>query len=481
MLATIYNTIGNKQNAAHSDFWLDIMNPATGECIARCPDSDHADIESAVIAARKAFPSWSRLSNAERANWLNKLADALEQELDSFALAETNNAGKPLALSRDIEIPRAVENLRFFAAAASQFSSESHHGQAGWNVSTHSALGIVGCISPWNLPLYLFTWKIAPALAAGNCVIAKPSEITPMTAAMLGELAQKIGFPEGVLNIVHGFGHKVGQALVEHADVKAISFTGSTAIGKKIAAHCGPALKKTSLELGGKNPTIIFADAPRKNLIDTLMRSAFQNSGQICLCGSRILIEKSIYAEIRDALVARAKQLRVGDPTDSKTHMGSMISKAHFEKVMSHIELAKAEGGELLCGGDAITPAGRCEQGWFIAPTVFENLGPYTRSNQEEIFGPVVTLQTFDDETEAVALANASEYGLAASIWTSDIRRAHHVANSVECGIIWINSWLQRDLRTPFGGMKQSGMGREGGLDAMRFFTETKNICIDLG
>lgn len=481
MLATIYNSIDNKQTAAHSDVWLDIMNPATGECIARCPDSDHADIESAVIAARKAFPSWSRLSNAERANWLNKLSDALEQEIDAFALAETNNTGKPLALSRDAEMPRAVENLRFFAASASQFSSESHHGQAGWNVTTHSPLGIVGCISPWNLPLYLFTWKIAPALAAGNCVIAKPSEITPMTAAMLGELAHKIGFPEGVLNIVHGLGHKVGQALVEHADVKAISFTGSTAIGKKIASHCGPALKKVSLELGGKNPTIIFADAPRKNLIDTLMRSAFQNSGQICLCGSRILIEKSIYAEIRDAFVARAKRLRVGDPTDKKTQMGSMISKAHFEKVMSHIELAKAEGGELLCGGDAITSAGRCEQGWFIAPTVFENLGPYTRSNQEEIFGPVVTLQAFDDETEAVALANASEYGLAATIWTSDIRRAHHVANSVECGIIWINSWLQRDLRTPFGGMKQSGLGREGGLDAMRFFTETKNICIDLG
>ena len=481
MLPSIYNTIGSKQTAALSDVWLDIINPATGECSARCPDSDHADIELAVIAARKAFPSWSHLSNGERASWLNKLADALEQQLDTFALAETNNAGKPLALSRDIEMPRAVENLRFFAASASQFSSESHHGQAGCNVSTHSPLGIVGCISPWNLPLYLFTWKIAPALAAGNCVIAKPSEITPVTAAMLGELAQKIGFPEGVLNIVHGLGHKVGQALVEHPDVKAISFTGSTAIGKKIAAHCGPALKRTSLELGGKNPTIIFADAPRKNLIDTLLRSAFQNSGQICLCGSRILIEKSIYAEIRDALVARAKQLRVGDPTHAKTQMGSMISKAHFDKVMSHIELAKAEGGELLCGGNAIAPPGRCEQGWFISPTIFENLGPYTRTNQEEIFGPMVTLQAFDDETEAVALANASDYGLAASIWTSDIRRAHHVANAVDCGIIWVNTWLQRDLRTSFGGMKQSGMGREGGLDAMRFFTETKNICIDLG
>lgn len=481
MTNTVHNTIGSHQASAISDAWLEVINPATGESFARCPDSDKTDIETAVIAARKAFPLWSHLSNNERASWLNKLADALEQSLDSFALAETHNSGKPLALSRDIEMPRAVENLRFFAANASQFSSESHHGQAGWNVSTHSPLGIVGCISPWNLPLYLFTWKIAPALAAGNCVITKPSEITPVTAAMLGELAQKIGFPEGVLNIVHGLGHKTGQALVEHPDVKAISFTGSTAVGKKIAAHCGPALKKVSLELGGKNPTIIFADAPRKNLIDTLIRSAFQNSGQICLCGSRILIEKSVYSEIRDEFIARAKQLRVGDPLDPKTQMGSMISKAHFDKVMSHIELAKAEGGTLLCGGNAVAPPGRCEQGWFIAPTVFENLGPYTRSNQEEIFGPVVTLQAFDDETEAIALANASDYGLAASIWTSDIRRAHHVANAMECGIIWINTWLQRDLRTPFGGMKQSGLGREGGLDAMRFFTETKNICLDLG
>ncbi|MEO8000573.1 MAG: aldehyde dehydrogenase [Arenimonas sp.] len=481
MTVTIFNTIGNKQTAAHGDAWLDVINPATAECIARCPDSDEGDIESAVIAARKAFPQWSRLSNGERAAWLNKLADALEHNIDAFALAETNNAGKPLALSRNIEMPRAVENLRFFASCATQFSSESHHGQAGWNVTTHSPLGIVACISPWNLPLYLFTWKIAPALAAGNCVIAKPSEITPITAAMFGELAQKIGFPEGVLNIVHGLGHKVGQFLVEHTDVKAVSFTGSTAVGRKIAEHCGPTLKKASLELGGKNPTIIFADAPRKNLIDTLMRSAFQNSGQICLCGSRILIEKSIYKEIRDEFIERVKHLRVGDPMDAKSQMGSMISKTHFDKVMSHIELAKAEGGELLCGGNAILPSGRCEQGWFIAPTVFENLGPYTRTNQEEIFGPLVTLQAFEDETEAVALANASEYGLAASIWTSDIRRAHHVANAVECGIIWINTWLQRDLRTPFGGMKQSGLGREGGLDAMRFFTETKNICLDLG
>jgi aminomuconate-semialdehyde/2-hydroxymuconate-6-semialdehyde dehydrogenase len=481
MVQTVHNIIGDTTPAAETNAWLEVFNPATGECIARCADSNASDIDSAVLAARKAFSDWSRSSHSERAGWLNKLADALEENAEAFALAETQNTGKPISLSRDIEMPRAVSNLRFFAASALQFASESHHGQAGWNVSTHTPLGIVGCISPWNLPLYLLTWKIAPALAAGNCVIAKPSEITPLTAFMLGELAQKIGFPSGVLNIVQGLGHKAGQALVEHADIKAISFTGSTTVGKKIAAHCGPALKKMSLELGGKNPTVIFADAPRKNLIDTLIRSAFQNSGQICLCGSRILIEKSAYAEIRDAFIEKAKLIRVGNPMDPQTDMGSMISKSHFDKVVSHIKLAKQEGGTLLCGGNAISAAGNYENGWYIAPTAFENLGPNTRTNQEEIFGPVVTLQSFEDETEALALANASEYGLAASIWTSDIRRAHHLANAIDCGIIWINTWMQRDLRTPFGGMKQSGIGREGGLDAMRFFTETKNICIDLG
>jgi aminomuconate-semialdehyde/2-hydroxymuconate-6-semialdehyde dehydrogenase len=481
MVNTIYNIIGHQQIAAKCDRWLMLVNPARAETIARCPDSDSEDLELAIIAARKAYPIWSGLSHSERAAWLNKLADALEQDLDAFALAETENTGKPLILSRDIEIPRAIANLRFFASSAMQFSSESHQGQAGMNITTHSPLGIVGCISPWNLPLYLLTWKIAPALAAGNCVIAKPSEITPISAFMLAALAQKIGFPEGALNIIHGTGDRIGQALVEHPDIKAISFTGSTVVGKKIAAHCGPALKKMSLELGGKNPTIVFADAPRTTLIDTLIRSAFQNSGQICLCGSRILIEKSIYPEIRDALLAKLKSFRVGDPMDNKTQMGSLISKTHFDKVMSYIALAKEEGGVLLSGGIAIEPSGRCEQGWFIAPTVFEKLGPYTRTNQEEIFGPVVTLQAFEDETDAIALANASQYGLATSIWTSDIRRAHRVANASECGIVWINTWMQRDLRTPFGGTKQSGIGREGGLDAMRFFTDTKNICIDLG
>ena len=477
----IGHLLDGESRAARPGAELPILEPATGEIFASCPDGEAADVEAAFIAAHRAFPSWSGLPSSERAGWLNRLADALENRIEEFAQAEARDAGKPLALARDVEIPRAVSNLRFFAAAATQFASESHHGQAGLNYTLRQPLGVVGCISPWNLPLYLFTWKIAPALAAGNTVVAKPSEVTPVTAWMLGELSREIGFPAGVLNIVHGLGPNVGQALVEHPGVKAISFTGSTAVGRGIAARCGPALKKISLELGGKNATVVFADAPREGLLDTVLRSAFQNSGQICLCGSRLLIKRSYYAEFRDAFVARARALRVGDPLDPQTQQGPLVSQAHFDKVMGCIELAKAEGGRVLCGGAAMQPPGRCENGWFIAPTVIENLGPYSRTNTEEIFGPVVTLQAFDDEDEALALANATPYGLATSLWTSDLRRAHRMAARMESGIVWINTWLQRDLRTPFGGVKQSGLGREGGLEAMRFFTDTKNVCIDLG
>jgi aminomuconate-semialdehyde/2-hydroxymuconate-6-semialdehyde dehydrogenase len=481
MPAHIGHLIDGESRPARAGAELSIIEPATGDICAICPDGEATDVEAAFAAAHRAFPSWSRVASSERAAWLNRLADALQSRIEDFAQAEARDAGKPLSLARDVEIPRAIANLRFFAAAATQFASESHHGQAGLNYTLRQPLGVVGCISPWNLPLYLFTWKIAPALAAGNTVVAKPSEVTPITAWMLGELSRDIGLPPGVLNIVHGLGPKVGKALVEHPGIKAISFTGSTAVGQSIAAHCGPALKKVSLELGGKNATVIFSDAPREGMLDTVVRSAFQNSGQICLCGSRLLIERSYYPEFRDAFVARAKLLRVGDPLDAHTQQGPLVSRAHFDKVMGYIELAQSEGGKLLCGGAAVQPPGRCENGWFVAPTVLEGLGPYTRTNSEEIFGPVVTLQAFDDEDEALALANATPYGLATSLWTSDLRRAHRMAAHIESGIVWVNTWLQRDLRTPFGGVKQSGLGREGGLEAMRFFTETKNVCIDLG
>ena len=474
----IRNYIDGKQLAA-SGGWLDDPEPATGKTYARIPDSDARDIEAAVAAAARAFPAWSRTPAEERSQWLLKLATLVERDMDRLVLAESVDSGKTVSLARALDIPRAISNLRFFAAAATQYASESHAMESGAiNYTLRSPIGVVGCISPWNLPLYLFTWKIAPALAAGNCVVAKPSEITPMTAYLFGELCMEAGLPPGVLNIVHGLGSKAGSALVDHPKVKAVSFTGGTKTGADIAARAAPKFKKLSLELGGKNPTLVFADCDFERAVDESVRAAFSNQGEICLCGSRILVERSLYPRFRDAFVQRVKALRQGDPLDTSIQQGALVSEAHLQKVLGYIELAKKEGGTILTGGRRAAIAGRCADGWFVEPTVIEGLKAGCRTNQEEIFGPVVTLMPFDTEEEALAAANGTPYGLAASLWSQDVSRCHRLADKLEAGLIWVNCWMLRDLRVPMGGVKQSGVGREGGFEAMRFFTEARNVCI---
>ncbi|HCZ36397.1 MAG TPA: 2-hydroxymuconic semialdehyde dehydrogenase [Cytophagales bacterium] len=461
--------------------FFDTINPAIGKPYALVSDSDKADLATAAEAALMAFPKWSATPARDRSTVLIKIAELIERDLDKLALAESIDQGKPVALAKALDIPRAAANIRFYATAILHESSEAYFtNQEAINYTQHTPVGVVGCISPWNLPLYLFTWKIAPALAAGCTVVAKPSEITPMTAYLFSKLCIEAGLPAGVLNIVHGVGAKAGQAIVEHPEIKAISFTGGTATGKIIAATAGPMFKKLSLELGGKNPNIIFADCDFEKAVATSIQSSFSNQGEICLCGSRIVVERPLYEKFVAAFKVRTQALVVGDPLDEKTNLGAIASAAHLNKVLSYIELAKKEGGTIIQGGKQVKLSGRCAAGYFIEPTIITGLSYTCRTNQEEIFGPVVTLQSFKTEEEALRLANATQYGLAATVWTQDISKANRVAAKVESGIIWINCWLLRDLRTPFGGMKNSGVGREGGWEALRFFTETKNVCVQL-
>ena len=477
----VLNFIDGRHAPAACGEWLDDVDPATGETYARVASSDARDVDRSVAAALHAFAAWSMTPVVERSKLLRRLARLIERDLEKLARAESIDSGKPLSAARTVDIPRAVQNFDFFADAVTQFSSEAHPtDEVALNYTLRQPLGPVACISPWNLPLYLLTWKIAPALAAGNCVVAKPSEVTPMSAHLLGSLAAEAGLPPGVLNIVQGLGPRAGGPLCAHPAIRAISFTGSTRVGAEIARETATSFKKLSLEMGGKNPTLVFADADLREAIPQTVRAAFSNTGQICLCGSRILVERSVYDQVRDELVERVRALRVGDPLQADTEQGALVSRQHFDKVMGCLAVARQEGGRVLCGGGRASVPGRCAGGFFVQPTLIEGLGPSCRTNQEEIFGPVATLLPFDGADEAVRLANSTRYGLAASLWTRDLSRAHRVGAQLHSGIVWVNCWMLRDLRTPFGGVKESGLGREGGMDALRFFTEPKNVCVKL-
>ncbi len=478
----ISNYINGELVAAISGQTLDNIEPATGLCYAKLPDSGTTDIDAAVSAAAQAFNDWAGYSSEARASLLYKIADLIIDHQEALALAESIDSGKPVTVARQVDIPRASANFRFFSSAIQHFASESHSmGKEAINYTLREPIGVVGCISPWNLPLYLFSWKIAPALAAGNTVVAKPSELTPVTAYMLSKICMEAGLPAGVLNIVHGSGASVGQPLVEHQKVSAISFTGGTKTGAQIAKTAGPLFKKVSLELGGKNPTLIFADCHYEQALTNCLRAAFFNQGEVCLAGSRVFIEKTVYQQFKDDFINRVRDLNVSDPLTDDCTQGAVISQQHLEKILAYVKQAEEEGGKILSGGKRVQLSGRCNKGYFIAPTIIEGLSPYSRINQEEVFGPVVTLTPFDTEEQVLEYANSTAYGLSASIWSNDIGRCHALARQIQSGLVWINCWMVRDLRTPFGGIKQSGVGREGGVEALKFFTEAKNVCVYTG
>jgi len=475
----IKNYINGKYQSAVANSWLDNYNPSTGELYGQTPDSTDEDVELAYQSAKEAFPKWSKTPIEERSKILYKIAQLINEKADFLAEAESKDNGKPLSLAKSIDIPRAATNFEFYANAMSQFSSEvkENIGLNTINLVLREPIGVVGCISPWNLPLYLFTWKIAPAIVAGNCVVAKPSEVTPMTAYLLGEICNEAGLPKGVLNIVQGKGETVGKAIVKHPKIKAISFTGGTVTGEEIARIASPMFKKLTLELGGKNPNIIFADCNYEDMLETTVKSSFSNQGQICLSGSRIFVEEKIYEQFKKDFIEKVSKLKVGNPFDVATDIGALVSKSHLEKIKSYIDIVAKENGKILLGGKSVEVEGS-ENGYYFEPTIIEVSDNKCRLNQEEIFGPIVTIMPFKTEEEVLEKANDVPYGLSATLWTNDLDRTIRMTKQIQAGVIWVNSWMLRDLRTPFGGVKSSGIGREGGFESLRFFTEAKNICI---
>jgi len=474
------NFIGGVFVEAHDGRTLANINPATGEEIGRIARSNKADVEAAVQASTLAQNEWSMLTLLERADWLDRLADGLEQRKEELAQRESRDTGKPLALARRVDAQRSIDNFRFFANVAREQEPEVFEMADATNIVHRKPIGTVGLITPWNLPLYLLSWKVAPALLMGNTIVAKPSEMTPLTANLLCEVASDVGLPSGVLNVVHGYGPEVGQAILEHPSIRAISFTGGTATGRHVAATAAPMFKKLSLELGGKNATIILDDADLDAAVEGAVRAGFTNGGQVCLCGSRILVHQSIADQFTTKLVESVDSMMCGAPEDASTHIGALISMEHLQKVESYIELGLEEGGMVLTGGTRTMTGqvGPTQDGAFLRPTIIDGLDPSARTSTEEIFGPVVTLHRFDSDEEAIEIANATEYGLAGSIWSTDTERAHALAQEIETGIVWVNTWLHRDLRTPFGGVKNSGVGREGGAWSIGFFSEPLNVCI---
>ena len=477
------NYIDGEQVPPVSGVYLDNYCPSTGKVYSKIPSSDKRDVDAAVGAAKAAFPSWSATPAEDRAKYLFKIADLIEARLSEFAEAESLDQGKTVGTAMMVDIPRAVANFRYYAGHILHSEEMATHqqGPGVLNFTNRKPYGVIGLISPWNLPLYLATWKIAPAIAFGNTCVLKPSELSPATAHMLGDIFTKAKLPKGVVNIVHGLGKNCGQALVEHQDIKVISFTGGTSTGLHLAQTTAPFMKKLSLELGGKNANIIFEDADIEETVDATVRSSFANQGEICLCGSRILVQRRIYNAWLNAFVTKTRSLYIGAPSDPRSFMGALVSKQHLEKVLGYIELAKKEGGRIETGGDVPTTIPKANAGgYFLRPTIITELNPTARCCQEEIFGPVVTVMPFDTEEEAIQIANGVTYGLSASIWTKDGRRANRVALALDTGYVWINCWLIRDLRCPFGGTKASGLGREGGKYAEDFYTDVKTICSKL-